>query len=68
MSKMNTELKEKIKSLEVTIAKKDKEINQAITKLNDTISDYEQKLERKEEQIWVMGSQINECILVVFNY
>ena len=59
----NGEFKDKIKSLEVIIAKKDKEINNGITKLNDTISEYEQKLERKEEQIWVMGSQINECTI-----
>lgn len=50
-----------MKSLEGVVAKRDKEINETIEKLNDTISDYEQKLERKEEQIWIMGSQINEC-------
>jgi predicted nucleic acid-binding Zn-ribbon protein len=64
-NKSNGELRDKIRALELSVAKKDKEINEAITKLNDAISDYEEKLERKEEQIWMMGSQINECNLKV---
>jgi septal ring factor EnvC (AmiA/AmiB activator) len=62
-NKTNGELRDKIRSLESTVIKKEKEINDAITKLNDVISDYEAKLEMKEEQIWMMGTQINECNL-----
>ena len=47
------------------LRKEANKINEAITKMNETISDYEDKLERKEEQIWMMGSQINECSLHV---
>ena len=60
MTKAKNELNEKARSLETQVARKDKDLNDAMTRLTDTIADYEAKLERKDEQIWAMGSQINE--------
>ena len=61
MTKVKNELTEKSKNLEIALTKKEKALNDAMTRLTDAIADYEQKLERKDEQIWAMGSQINEC-------
>ena len=51
---------EKLKSLENVLARTDKDISELLTKVNDTINDYETKLEKKEEQMWQMTVQISE--------
>jgi hypothetical protein len=35
--------------------KKEKDITDLLIKVNDTINDYESKLEKKEEQMWTMS-------------
>jgi chromosome segregation ATPase len=54
---------DKYKTLERQIEQIEKELTNAQVKLTDTIADYEAKLERKDEQIWAMGAQLNECTL-----
>ncbi len=40
--------------------KKERDISELLSKVNDTINDYEMKLERKEEQMWAMSLQLSE--------
>ncbi|KAJ3121778.1 hypothetical protein HK098_003412 [Nowakowskiella sp. JEL0407] len=58
--KQKQEIMEKNKSLEATLSRKEKDIADLLTKVNDTITDYELKLERKEEQLWAMSLQMTE--------
>ncbi|KAJ3220336.1 hypothetical protein HDU67_000003 [Dinochytrium kinnereticum] len=46
--------------MENLLARKEKDISDLLTKVNDTINDYELKLERKEEQMWAMSLQMSE--------
>ncbi|KAI8914067.1 hypothetical protein DFJ77DRAFT_59034 [Powellomyces hirtus] len=48
--------------MESTLTRKEKDISDLLTKVNDTINDYEQKLEKKEEQMWQMSLQITEAV------
>lgn len=59
-TKMKVDFLEKQKQLEALISRKERDISDLLNKLNETISYYEIKLERKEEQIWSMTYQINE--------
>ena len=59
-NKVKTDLLDKQKTLEATLARKERDIADLLNKLNETISDYELKLERKDEQIWQMTFQMNE--------
>jgi hypothetical protein len=59
-AKQKQELVERNKLLETLIARKEKDIAELLTKVNDTINEYELKLERKEEQMWAMSLQMTE--------
>ncbi|KAJ3092585.1 hypothetical protein HK102_005354 [Quaeritorhiza haematococci] len=54
------ELSERTKNLEATINQKEKEVSDLVSKVNETINEYELKLERKEEQMWAMTLQMSE--------
>ncbi|KAJ3044639.1 hypothetical protein HDV00_001565 [Rhizophlyctis rosea] len=58
--KQRAELTDKSKQLEALLARKEKDISDLLTKVNDTINDYEQRLERKEEQMWALSVQVAE--------
>ena len=45
------------------LVKKEKDLTDMMAKLNDTINEYELKLERKEEQMWAMSVQLDEGII-----
>ncbi|KAJ3182693.1 hypothetical protein HDU87_008032 [Geranomyces variabilis] len=60
--KQRNELVDKGKTMESTLTRKEKDISDLLTKVNDTINDYEQKLEKKEEQMWQMSLQITEAV------
>ncbi|KAJ3191771.1 hypothetical protein HK101_007425 [Irineochytrium annulatum] len=59
--KQRQELSDKNKAMENLLARKEKDISELLTKVNDTINDYELKLERKEEQMWAMSLQMSEA-------
>lgn len=59
-NKHRSELVDKVKLLENMLLKKEKDISELLSKVNDTINDYELKLERKEEQMWAMTLQLSE--------
>jgi hypothetical protein len=63
MVKQRQEMSDKNKAMENLLARKEKDIADLLTKVNDTINDYELKLERKEEQMWAMSLQMSEGIL-----
>lgn len=63
VTKQKTELQENTKLQEASLAKKEKELNDALTRLSDIIADYEGKLAKKDEQIWAMGEQLSESKL-----
>jgi hypothetical protein len=54
-TKERDELAEKAKTLESILQKKERDITDLLIKVNDTINDYESKLEKKEEQMWTMS-------------
>ncbi|TPX68142.1 hypothetical protein CcCBS67573_g07284 [Chytriomyces confervae] len=58
--KQRQELTDKNKALDNLLARKEKDIADLLTKVNDTINEYELKLERKEEQMWAMSLQMSE--------
>ncbi|KAJ3107124.1 hypothetical protein HDU97_004817 [Phlyctochytrium planicorne] len=58
--KQRQEMSDKNKAMENLLARKEKDISDLLTKVNDTINDYELKLERKEEQMWAMSLQMSE--------
>ncbi|KAI8923533.1 hypothetical protein BC831DRAFT_28138 [Entophlyctis helioformis] len=58
--KGRTELQDRVKSLETVLVRKEKDIADLLNKINETISEYELKLERKEEQMWAMSMQLSE--------
>ncbi|KAI8834887.1 hypothetical protein BC829DRAFT_406793 [Chytridium lagenaria] len=58
--KQKQEMADKNKAMENLLARKEKDISDLLTKVNDTINDYELKLERKEEQMWAMSLQMSE--------
>ncbi|KAJ3379917.1 hypothetical protein HDU92_006309 [Lobulomyces angularis] len=60
VTKEKEEMIEKNKTLETILLKKEKDISELLTKVNDTINDYEMKLEKKEEQMWAMSLQMTE--------
>ncbi|KAJ3009750.1 hypothetical protein HKX48_007768 [Thoreauomyces humboldtii] len=60
--KQRNELLDKGKTMETNLARKEKDISELLTKVNDTINDYEQRLEKKEEQMWAMSLQITEAV------
>ena len=53
-------MQERIRNLESVLMRKEKDVSDLLNKLNETINDYELKLERKEEQVWAMSVQLNE--------
>lgn len=59
-TKERDELAEKAKTLESILQKKERDITDLLIKVNDTINDYESKLEKKEEQMWTMSIQMSE--------
>ncbi|KAI9334269.1 hypothetical protein BDR26DRAFT_898022 [Obelidium mucronatum] len=58
--KQRQDLQEKNKALDNLLTRKEKDIADLLTKVNDTINEYELKLERKEEQMWAMSLQMTE--------
>ncbi|KND03748.1 uncharacterized protein SPPG_01204 [Spizellomyces punctatus DAOM BR117] len=60
--KQRNELTERNKAMENLLSRKEKDISDLLTKVNDTINDYEQKLEKKEEQMWAMSLQMTEAV------
>ncbi|KAL2916157.1 hypothetical protein HK105_204248 [Polyrhizophydium stewartii] len=58
--KTRNELQERIKNLESVLVRKEKDIADLLNKINETINEYELKLERKEEQMWAMSMQLSE--------
>ncbi|KAJ3066570.1 hypothetical protein HDU98_010128 [Podochytrium sp. JEL0797] len=58
--KQRHDLQEKNKALDNLLTRKEKDIADLLTKVNDTINEYELKLERKEEQMWAMSLQMSE--------
>ncbi|KAJ3136360.1 hypothetical protein HK100_001809 [Physocladia obscura] len=60
VSKQRQDLMEKNKTLDNLLTRKEKDIADLLTKVNDTINEYELKLERKEEQMWAMSLQMSE--------
>ncbi|OAJ43249.1 hypothetical protein BDEG_26622 [Batrachochytrium dendrobatidis JEL423] len=58
--KTKNELQERIKNVEAVLLRKEKNIADLLNKINETINEYELKLERKEEQIWAMSAQLSE--------
>lgn len=51
---------EQIHLLESLVTRKDKDISDLLAKINDTIKEYELRLEQKEEQVWAMSEKINK--------
>ncbi|KAJ2999036.1 hypothetical protein HDV02_003729 [Globomyces sp. JEL0801] len=62
LQKAKDDLKEQLISCEANVVRKDEEIAQLLKKISEIIEDYEEKLERKDEQIWGMNAQLNEGI------
>ncbi|KAI8901993.1 hypothetical protein BC833DRAFT_575333 [Globomyces pollinis-pini] len=60
LQKAKDDLKEQLISCEANVVRKDEEIAQLLKKISEIIEDYEEKLERKDEQIWGMNAQLNE--------
>ncbi|KAJ1553105.1 hypothetical protein HK405_008932 [Cladochytrium tenue] len=60
VTKQRQEITEKAKATEILLARKEKDIADLLTKINDTVNEYEMKLERKEEQMWAMSMQMSE--------
>lgn len=60
--KQRNELTERAKSMESLLSRKEKDISDLLGKVNETINEYEQKLERKEEQMWAMSLQMTEAV------
>ncbi|KAJ3040530.1 hypothetical protein HK097_002539, partial [Rhizophlyctis rosea] len=58
--KQRSDLTDKSKQLEALLSRKEKDISDLLAKVNDTINDYEQRLERKEEQMWALSVQVAE--------
>ncbi|KAJ3356724.1 hypothetical protein HDU83_000140 [Entophlyctis luteolus] len=58
--KQRQELADKNKTLDNLLTRKEKDIADLLAKVNDTINEYELKLERKEEQMWAMSLQMSE--------
>ncbi|RKO96504.1 hypothetical protein CXG81DRAFT_26191 [Caulochytrium protostelioides] len=56
-----SELQQKADMLEITNRKKERDLSDLVVKVNETIGSYEQKLEKKEEQIWVINMQLQEA-------
>lgn len=59
-TKTRSEAGDKIKILEEAIIKKDGDINDLLTKINDTINEYEGKLSKKEKQMFDLTLQMND--------
>jgi uncharacterized coiled-coil protein SlyX len=59
-TKQKLQLQDQNRTMEGTIARKEKDISDLLTKVNDTIKEYETKLERKEEQMWAMNEKLSE--------
>ncbi|KAI9090830.1 hypothetical protein DFS34DRAFT_341773 [Phlyctochytrium arcticum] len=60
--KQRNELTERNKAMETLLNRKEKDVTDLLTKVNDTINDYETKLEKKEEQMWAMSLQMTEAV------
>lgn len=54
------ELVEKSKSLDIALNKKERDISELALRVNETVNDYEEKLARKEKQLWNLTVQVNE--------
>ncbi|KAG5463249.1 MAG: hypothetical protein BJ554DRAFT_693 [Olpidium bornovanus] len=54
--KQKQELTEKSKVTETLVARKEKDISDLLTKVNDTIREYEAKIHAKDEEIWAMAA------------
>lgn len=52
-----------LKVCEQNLSGKESYISELLQKLSDTVTDYEEKLERKEEQLWNMNNQLNEEVV-----
>ncbi|KAJ3190149.1 hypothetical protein HDU85_000440 [Gaertneriomyces sp. JEL0708] len=59
--KQRNEITERHKAMETLLSRKEKDIADLLTKVNDTINEYELKLEKKEEQMWAMSVQMTEA-------
>ncbi|KAJ3365285.1 hypothetical protein GGF32_009790 [Allomyces javanicus] len=60
MVKQRNEAIDNNRHLETTLLKKEREINDLLGKVNDTIKEYEGKLTAKEEQMWAISEKLNE--------
>ena len=59
----------RIKLLDGVVEKKDQDILDLVNKVNETVRLYEEKLEAKDEQVWVLSEKIrgsNFFLLYVF--
>ncbi|KAJ3311996.1 hypothetical protein HDV04_003492 [Boothiomyces sp. JEL0838] len=61
--KAKAEVEEVLKVCEQNLSGKESYISELLQKLSDTVTDYEEKLERKEEQLWNMNNQLNEEVV-----
>jgi regulator of replication initiation timing len=59
--KHRRELFNQIKAHENTIGEKDKELHELKLQLSQTITEYNQKLERKDEQLWALSKQLSQA-------
>jgi flagellar capping protein FliD len=60
VTKQRNEAIEKSRSLEGAVLKKEREVTDLLNKVNDTIRDYEGRLEKKEEQMWAITEKMSE--------
>ena len=51
----------KIKHLDSLVEKKDQDILDLVNKVNETVRIYEEKLEAKDEQVWMLSEKIRGC-------
>jgi len=50
----------RVKYQDSLLEKKEADITDLVTRVNDTVKMYEQKIEQKEEQIWILSEKLRE--------
>ncbi|KAJ3271904.1 hypothetical protein HDV01_006118 [Terramyces sp. JEL0728] len=61
--KAKADVEEVLKVCEQNLSGKESYISELLQKISDTVTEYEEKLERKEEQLWNMNNQLNEEVV-----
>ena len=56
----------RIKHLDGVVEKKDQDILDLVNKVNETVRLYEEKLEQKDEQVWILSEKIRGSMMLCF--